>query len=132
MRSYLFLISLLHYSYYFYLKLPLFQHIHRLEMGQVQLQGRDGNKTSLQCAKVCAGFIHASGGFAADPVLGLTARVIAHIERIAIDTQALSRDHVSIEFGFFQIRNIDVHHDAFGQGIGNDLFDDAPPNYGGS
>ena len=61
------------------------QSIQRFVVGQVQLQGRERDIARVQRADVCAFFVHTSGRFAADPVLGTPSRVYAPVEHIAID-----------------------------------------------
>src|SRR5574340_1037313 len=68
----------------FLFPLPFLQSIHRLVMGQIQLQRRDGDIALGQRADVRALFSHAGRGFATDPVIRTPARVRALIEGIAV------------------------------------------------
>ena len=57
------------------LKIPFLQYIHRFVICQIQLQRRDRNIARAQRTEIGAGFIHAGGEVAADPIIWFAARV---------------------------------------------------------
>src|SRR3989304_1479484 len=71
---------------------PLFEEVQGVVGGEVELEGCDGDAAGGQGAEVGAVFGDASGGFAADPVVGAAARVKALVEGVAIEAQSLAGD----------------------------------------
>ena len=62
------------------LELPLFQGIHGLVGGQIQLQWCNGDTSRAQCAEVRARFIDTGRGLTTDPIIRLAAGIKALVQ----------------------------------------------------
>src|SRR5262245_14765946 len=83
--------------------IPSTQSIQQAVRRQVELQWGDRDVACRQRAEIGAFFGQAGGYFAADPVIRLTARVLAAVEHIAVDGQALARGLKTLDLVFLQV-----------------------------
>ena len=101
--------------------IPLLESLHCPVVGQVELKRRDRDITLRERPDIGSFLSDAGRRFASDPVVRAAARVDALIERVAVDAQALPRDHISLKLCLLEIGNVHIEDNAIREAIGNHL-----------